>query len=124
VKKKLALAAAVLALVIALGACTPHQCRMYSLDQFRRAGLSQSAIDKFDCIGYRESRWQSGAKHKNRNGSWDIGLFQINSVHQTQFQQVTGKNYWDYATNFKYNVQYTIWLYRQAGFSPWNGPGC
>lgn len=122
--KKLALILAIAALVIALGACTPHQNRMYALSEFRKAGASQSVINKFDCIGYRESRWQTDAKHKNRNGTWDLGLFQINSVHQGHFQNVTGKNYWTHATNAKYNVQYTIWLWRNYGFEPWRGYGC
>lgn len=124
-RKKHTLAVIALSILVFIStACTPAQNRSYALNEFRKAGASEQTVRYFDCVGYRESRWQANATHKNSNGTYDLGLFQINSIHQSKFAQVTGHDYWKYATNPKYNVQYAIYLWRVAGTSPWRGPGC
>jgi hypothetical protein len=53
-----------------------------ALDEFRALGAAQWQIDVFDCIGYKESGWQSKRSNRpNANGTWDHGPFQINDVH-------------------------------------------
>jgi cell wall-associated NlpC family hydrolase len=49
----------------------------------RQAGFSESEVPIFMAIAKAESGWRPDAVNdKNRNGSIDRGLFQINSVHQ------------------------------------------
>ena len=52
--------------------------------------------------------------HHNKDGSYDVGLFQINSV------------WYDYARSLGYNIfdlrgneGFASWLYEQQGSSPW-----
>ncbi len=51
-------------------------------------------------------------------GNW--GLFQINSVHASQFEAVTGQP-WSNVLNPYPNAQYAAWLYyNSGGWSPWS----
>lgn len=109
-----------LALLVAMAGCTPANNRAYALNTMRNAGLSSRAVKFFDCVGYRESRWRENVVSPTN----DRGLFQINAIHAGQFRQVTGKNYYTHAIRRKENVQYTIWLFRKAGASPWRGHTC
>ena len=110
-------------ITISLAGCfpsTPQGNRNYAMHAMRQAGLSSRATKFFDCVGYRESRWQEKAVSRTN----DRGLFQINAVHATQFRQVTGHNYYTGALDRVQNTKYTIWLYKKVGVSPWKGHTC
>jgi hypothetical protein len=47
----------------------------------RQAGFPASAIGKMVCTAKYESNFYERASNRNRNGSVDYGLFQINSIH-------------------------------------------
>ena len=48
----------------------------------------------------------------------DHGLFQINIVHQGDFQRVTGRP-WSAVYDPEANTAYAKWLYDQQGWGPW-----
>lgn len=56
---------------------------------------------------------------KNKDGSTDRGVGQINSVHANQFKQVTGVNYAWGAHDIESNVKFAKWIYDTSGWSPW-----
>lgn len=121
--KRLLILTLVAAALLVLPSCTPDENRSIGLGAFARAGASPATLRRVDCIMFRESRYTDNARHRNRNGSWDLGLFQINSVHAAQFKRVTGYDYWSTATNPFLNAEYAVDLWRRAGLSPWAG-GC
>ncbi|MEY2423217.1 MAG: hypothetical protein QOI95_3284 [Acidimicrobiaceae bacterium] len=49
-------------------------------------------------------------------GNW--GLFQINTVHRSDFEAVTGHS-WDEILDPYLNSTYAKYLYDQSGWSPW-----
>lgn len=54
--------------------------REYVLNEAKKVGLNPVEVDK---IIYCESRWDDKAMGHNRNGSYDAGLWQINSIHKS-----------------------------------------
>lgn len=63
-------------------------------------------------VAKAESGLRCNATNKNRNGSTDSGVFQINSVHKAKY---AGRNIFDCKTNVE--VAYQIW--KAQGFEPW-----
>ena len=53
--------------------------------------------------------------HENKNGSWDIGMYQINSSWLPTAHRM-GLNLY----NLKDNIEFGIWLYNREGTTPWN----
>lgn len=49
-------------------------------------------------------------------GNW--GLFQINTVHQAEFEAVTGHPWSDVLDPYV-NTYYAVYLYQQSGWGPW-----
>lgn len=77
--------ACILSLLYAYAACAQDNANGLSM-RAMRAMVSASTtynIDVLDLakIGYVESKWKQAAKRVNKNGTIDIGMFQINSVH-------------------------------------------
>ncbi len=106
-----------------LTGCTPTANRRIGLQTFANAGASRNTLARVDCIMYRESRYQNTASHRNTNGSYDMGLFQINSIHALRWRQVTGTNYWTNWQNPYLNARVALSLWKAAGLTPWAG-GC
>lgn len=58
---------------------TIEQIKEYVLSEAVKAGLNPKEVATIiNC----ESRWDPKAKGHNRNGSYDLGLWQINSIHK------------------------------------------
>lgn len=106
-----------------LGGCSPSDNRQIALDTFSRAGASQDTLRRVDCIMYRESRYYSDRQHRNTNGTYDSGLFQINQIHADRWRRVTGKDYWQTWRSPWLNSRVAVDIWRSAGLSPWGG-GC
>lgn len=56
-----------------------HESEVASL--LRSVGFSASVVPKMVCVAKYESSFYEQATNKNRNGTIDRGLFQINSIH-------------------------------------------
>lgn len=72
------------------------------------AGFVGSVINKMVCTAYYESQWRDASYNRNKNGSIDIGLFQINQINW-KWCKVTKNSLVDIVTNTKcakkiYNV--------------------
>ena len=59
------------------------QREVRSIDQcFKQAAIKNGVSERYlRAIGWAESRFQSDRVHVNANGSIDVGLMQINSIH-------------------------------------------
>lgn len=64
----------------------------------------------FWCIIKAESGWHPQARHWNPNGTWDIGLMQVNDVH--------GASILDRLDPYK-NIDMGLSLYASRGLQPW-----
>jgi len=62
----------------------------------------------------RESRFDPGAYHENWDGSVDLGLFQINSIHAGRWP-----DYWTAWSDPARNAQWALELYMEQGWRPW-----
>ena len=56
-----------------------QEMRLWVLNEVKKAGLN---IKEAEIIINCESRWQPDAIGVNKNGSYDVGLWQINSIHK------------------------------------------
>ncbi len=85
----------------------------------RNAGFPESMVGKMICTAKYESSFYERASNKNRNGSVDRGLFQINSIHVggTRGCPSSANALWDAATNAK--CAYAI--YKMQGINAWYG---
>jgi len=59
-----------------------------------------------------ESGWRTDAINKNNNGTFDLGLFQINTVHGKKISRAD-------ALDFKKNIDFGIKLFKEQGLRPW-----
>lgn len=105
-RKNLARAGLFAGVALVAGACTPHDA--IALTFF---GNSDSASRVAHC----ESTMNPGAVSPTN----DHGLFQINIVHRSQFEAVTGQP-WSSVYDPFWNSVYAKWLYDQQGWSPWS----
>jgi len=108
------------AALVAGPACSGGSARSTALSVFASTGYTNTKIA--DCVMYRESRYQPNVTGYNRNGTYDSGLFQINSIHATAFTQVTGQS-WSRRYDPYWNARYAKHLVETAGWAPWGG-GC
>lgn len=92
--------------VVAFGACTPQAY----IDQVFGAKAGEATS-----VAYCESRLDPNARSA---GGGNHGLFQINTVHRGQFEQVTGQS-WTQIYHPYFNTMYAKWLYDQQGWEPW-----
>jgi len=74
-------------------------------------GVSNQNIMTMIRIAKCESGLREEAVNKNRNGTIDGGVFQINSVHKQKLSNVF---------DFRFNIDYAYKLFLAQGFSPWN----
>ena len=67
-----------------------------------------------------ESNFNNLALNKNKNGTVDKGVFQINSIHAKAFQKVTGFDYEVGSNDFDANTKYARYIYDTQGhFNAW-----
>jgi hypothetical protein len=85
----------------------------------RSAGFPESMVGKMVCTAKYESSYYERASNRNRGGSIDRGLFQINSVHLGTMRGCprSGEALFDAETNAK--CAYAI--YRAQGIRAWYG---
>lgn len=85
----------------------------------RAAGFPANMVGPMVCTAKYESSFYERASNRNRNGSTDRGLFQINSIHvgKTAGCPSSANSLWDAATNAK--CAYAI--YKMQGINAWYG---
>jgi lysozyme C len=84
----------------------------------RGAGFPESVVGKMICTAKYESSFYERASNKNRNGSTDYGLFQINSIHFGRSGcPSSGAALYNATTNAK--CAYSI--YKSQGMNAWYG---
>ena len=84
----------------------------------RQAGFPESVVGKMLCTIKYESNFYERASNRNRNGSSDYGLFQVNSIH---FRDAgcpsSAAGLYDAAANTKCALS----IYRSQGVNAWYG---
>jgi hypothetical protein len=84
----------------------------------RQAGFPESVVGKMLCTIKYESNFYERASNKNRNGSSDYGLFQVNSIH---FHDAgcpsSASGLYDAAAN----TRCALGIYRSQGVNAWYG---
>jgi hypothetical protein len=85
----------------------------------RQAGFPASAIGQMVCTAKYESSFYERATNRNRNGSIDRGLFQINSIHLGSMRGCPsgGEALFNAATNTKCALS----IYKAQGLRAWYG---
>lgn len=85
----------------------------------RAAGFPENRIGPMVCTAKYESSYYERASNRNRNGSTDRGLFQINSIHLggTRGCPSSANSLWDAATNAKCAKA----IYDLQGMNAWYG---
>jgi lysozyme C len=84
----------------------------------RQAGFPESSVGKMLCTIKYESNFYERASNKNRNGSVDYGLFQINSIHFGKAGCPSSASaLYSAATNTKCALS----IYRSQGINAWYG---
>lgn len=61
-------------------------------------------------VAFCESSLNPEATHKNNDGTIDVGLFQINSIHNQKTEDML---------NYKKNIEYAYKLFLNQGLQPW-----
>lgn len=88
---------------------TLEQMKDYVRQEAKQAGLNPSEVEAIiNC----ESRWDPEAKGHNRNGSYDLGLWQINSIHKN----ITDAEKADYKAATKWAIEKRL---RDGNWSAW-----
>lgn len=64
----------------------------------------------------RESQWKPNALNINKNGSQDIGYFQINTVYWTDYARELNLEFW---ANWKDNIILGVLIYKNNGIHKW-----
>jgi len=84
----------------------------------REAGFPESVVGQMVCTAKYESSFFERATNKNKNGSVDRGLFQINSIHLGEAGCPTsGERVFDAAANAKCARA----IYKMQGIRAWYG---
>ena len=84
----------------------------------REAGFPEAMVGKMVCTAKWESSFYERATNKNKNGSMDRGLFQINSIHlKDKGCPSTGEETFDPDANAK--CAYAI--FKSQGINAWYG---
>lgn len=105
--------AAAAALTIAATA-TPAAADRAALEQLVDATFGPAAAHARRIVAC-ESSWNPGAKHRNRNGTTDYGLFQLNDGGTLQSLGLTRAEALDPVAN----VRAAHRLYLRRGWEPW-----
>lgn len=84
----------------------------------RAAGFPESAVGPMVCTAKYESSYYERASNHNTNGTYDYGLFQINSIHLKQKGcPSTSAGLYDAEANAK--CAYAVW--KSQGLNAWYG---
>lgn len=83
----------------------------------RSAGVPERDVARLVCTAKYESSFYAGAQNKNRNGSIDYGLLQVNDRFWLKPCGVTGRDLLDPATN----VRCAKKIYDAQGLGAWYG---
>ena len=84
----------------------------------RAAGFPESVVGQMVCTAKHESSFFERATNKNKNGSMDRGLFQINSIHLGEAGCASsGEGIFDAAAN----ARCARAIYRSQGIRAWYG---
>lgn len=94
---------------------TPSQVATY----LRNAGFAENAIGKMVCTAKYESSYYAKATNKNRNGSMDRGLFQINSLHLGKTKGCPSSS--EALFNPETNAKCALAIFKSQGISAWYG---
>jgi hypothetical protein len=84
-------------------------------------GIPQSVIPELVCTAKYESSFYEGASNRNRNGSMDRGLFQVNSIHLGSVSACPDKDEAKSLFNAATNVKCAAAIYRMQGLNAWYG---
>jgi lysozyme C len=84
----------------------------------RQAGFPESVVGKMLCTIKYESNFYERASNKNRNGSVDYGLFQVNSTH---FHDAACPSSAAGLYNASANAKCAASIYRSQGANAWYG---
>jgi hypothetical protein len=82
----------------------------------REVGFPAHSIPKMVCTARFESAFDTDAKNENRNGSRDVGLFQINEI----WEKPCGMNKKDLMDPVK-NAQCAKLVFEESGYWAWYG---
>ena len=96
---------------------TPSQVAAH----LRAAGFPENTIGKMVCTAKYESSFYERASNKNRNGSMDRGLFQINSIHLGGTRGCPSKGNADALWNPATNAKCALAIYNMQGIRAWYG---
>jgi hypothetical protein len=94
---------------------TPSQVATY----LRQAGFAENTIGKMVCTAKYESSYYAKATNKNKNGSMDRGLFQINSLHIGKTKGCPSSG--DALFNPETNAKCAMAVFKLQGVSAWYG---
>ncbi len=89
---------------------TREEIKEYVLNEVKRAGLNPYEAER---IIHCESTWNPEAKNINRNGSNDLGLWQINSIHR---KNISDAERLDYKASTKWAIEKRL---RDGSWSAW-----
>src|SRR5688572_19505642 len=103
-------------MVLALGACTPREVVGVIFGEHADeawvvvAGDGTLPCRTGESGGNPEARSPGGGNH---------GLFQINNVHRSSFEQVTGRPWETGRYEADANTAFAKWLFDRQGWGPW-----
>lgn len=89
--------------------------------QLRAAGFAENVIGRMVCTAKYESSYYDRASNKNRNGSTDRGLFQINSIHLGSMRGCPSKSAASSLFDPETNVKCALAVYKAQGIRAWYG---
>ncbi|RLG22706.1 murein transglycosylase [Methanosarcinales archaeon] len=109
-------------ILITVAPCLPARQECYGFC-FEKAGLTYQISPRLlEAIARVESNMDPQAVNRNRDGSYDCGLMQINS----RWQRVLGER-WQYLSDACYNVMVGAWILRDCadryGYT-WDAVAC
>ena len=88
---------------------TPLRYLRYKGEQL---GIDEYTITKFILVMKCESGLRPNAINKNTNGTFDLGIGQINDVHSKRISRAD-------RLDFVKNIDYGYKLFLEQGFNPW-----
>lgn len=87
----------------------------------RAAGFDESQVGRMVCTAKWESSFYERASNRNRNGTLDRGLFQINSIHLGSMRGCPSRANADALWNPATNAQCAYSIFKAQGNRAWYG---
>jgi len=81
----------------------------------RKAEIATSTVKLLPDVINCESGFDPDATHLNKNGTTDISIFQINSIHIPEAKLMGLDIY-----NWRDNITFGLYLIQKHGLTPWN----